>query len=135
MFQDTAWDVASDISVVEDDACTGRSDRGRTLKNKKNGCKKKRGNVMENNFKDFDTTPTLTLDPFQTAEEKQEPAVVEEKKEEVIAEENVLSEEERQMAEKFAEQIDLTNSNMILQYGAGTQKRRWRIFRKVHWKM
>ena len=78
---------------------------------------------MENNFKDFDTTPTLTLDPFQTAEEKQEPAVVEEKKEEVIAEENVLSEEERQMAEKFEEQIDLTNSNMILQYGAGTQKK------------
>ena len=78
---------------------------------------------MENNFKDFDTTPTLTLDPFQTAEEKQEPAVVEEKKEEVIAEENVLSEEERQMAEKFAEQIDLTNSNMILQYGAGTPKK------------
>lgn len=78
---------------------------------------------MENNFKDFDTTPTLTLDPFQTAEEKQEPAVVEEKKEEVIAEENVLSEEERQMVEKFAEQIDLTNSNMILQYGAGTQKK------------
>ena len=78
---------------------------------------------MENNFKDFDTTPTLTLDPFQTAEEKQEPAVVEEKKEEVIAEENVLSEEERQMAKKFAEQIDLTNSNMILQYGAGTQKK------------
>ena len=36
---------------------------------------------MENNFKDFDTTPTLTLDPFQTAEEKQEPAVEEEKKE------------------------------------------------------
>lgn len=92
------------------------------LKNK-NGCEKKRGNVMENNFKDFDTTPTLTLDPFQTAEEKQEPAVVEEKKEEVIAEENILSEEERQMAEKFAEQIDLTNSNMILQYGAGTQKK------------
>ena len=78
---------------------------------------------MENNFKDFDTTPTLTLDPFQKAEEKLEPAVVEEKKEEVIAEENVLSEEERQMAEKFAEQIDLTNSNMILQYGAGTQKK------------
>ena len=41
---------------------------------------------MENNFKDFDTTPTLTLDPFQTAEEKQEPAVVEEKKEEVATE-------------------------------------------------
>lgn len=78
---------------------------------------------MENNFKDFDTTPTLTLDPFQTTEEKQEPVVVEEQKEEPIAEENILSAEEREMAEKFAEQIDLTNSNMILQYGAGTQKK------------
>lgn len=78
---------------------------------------------MENNFKDFETTPTLTLDPFQTEETKQEPTVVEEKKEEPLLEESVLSAEEKQMAEKFAEQIDLTNSNMILQYGAGTQKK------------
>ena len=78
---------------------------------------------MENNFKDFETTPTLTLDPFQTEETKQEPTIVEEKKEEPLMEESVLSAEEKQMAEKFAEQIDLTNSNMILQYGAGTQKK------------
>ena len=78
---------------------------------------------MENNFKDLETTPTLTLDPFQTEETKQEPTVVEEKKEEPLLEEGVLSAEEKQMAEKFAEQIDLTNSNMILQYGAGTQKK------------
>ena len=37
--------------------------------------------------------------------------------------ENVLTEEERKMAEQFARQIDLTNSTMILQYGAGTQKK------------
>ncbi len=78
---------------------------------------------MENNFKDFETTPTLTLDPFQTEEAKQEPIIVEEKKEEPMMEESVLSAEEKLMAEKFAEQIDLTNSNMILQYGAGTQKK------------
>ncbi len=78
---------------------------------------------MENNFKDFETTPTLTLDPFQTEEAKQEPILVEEKKEEPMMEESVLSAEEKLMAEKFAEQIDLTNSNMILQYGAGTQKK------------
>ena len=77
---------------------------------------------MENNFKDFETTPTLTLDPFQTEEAKQEPIIVEEKKEPMM-EESVLSAEEKLMAEKFAEQIDLTNSNMILQYGAGTQKK------------
>ena len=37
--------------------------------------------------------------------------------------ENVLTDEERKMAEQFANQIDLTNSTMILQYGAGTQKK------------
>lgn len=37
--------------------------------------------------------------------------------------ESVLTDEERRMAAKFAEQIDLTDSNMILQYGAGTQKK------------
>lgn len=37
--------------------------------------------------------------------------------------ENILSEEEKVMMESFANQIDLTNSTMILQYGAGTQKK------------
>ena len=37
--------------------------------------------------------------------------------------ENVLTEEERKMAEQFARQIDLTNSTMILQCGDGTQKK------------
>ena len=37
--------------------------------------------------------------------------------------ENILSGEEKAMVESFANQIDLTNSTMILQYGAGTQKK------------
>lgn len=37
--------------------------------------------------------------------------------------ENVLSDEERRMADQFAQQIDLTDSSVILQYGAGTQKK------------
>lgn len=45
------------------------------------------------------------------------------KKEEPLMDENVLSEEERKMADQFANQIDLTNSAMILQYGAGTQSK------------
>lgn len=73
---------------------------------------------MNNEFADI-AAPTLTLDPFQ--ETKQE--VVEIKEEQPIAEEDVLSEEEKQAVAKFAEQIDLTNSQMILQYGAGTQKK------------
>ena len=32
LFQDTAWDVSSDISVLADDAGTGRTDRGRAEK-------------------------------------------------------------------------------------------------------
>ena len=35
--------------------------------------------------------------------------------------ENLLTEEERQMVEDFSRQIDLTNSTLVLQYGAGTQ--------------
>ncbi len=37
--------------------------------------------------------------------------------------ESVLSEEELKMVEEFSNQIDLHNSNAILQYGAGTQKK------------
>lgn len=73
---------------------------------------------MNNEFANL-KTPTLTLDPFQEAPQ----VVTEVKKEEPMAEENVLSDEEKQIVAKFAEQIDLTNSQMILQYGAGTQKK------------
>ena len=69
---------------------------------------------MNDAFKDMDTAPTLTLDPFSAAEEKQEPAV----QEEPAMDETILSEEERRMVDAFAQQINLTNSAMILQYGA-----------------
>ena len=67
-------------------------------------------------------TPTLTLDPFQ---ESPQPMVQEDetKPEESAPEENILTDEEKKIVAKFAEQIDLTNSQMILQYGAGTQKK------------
>ena len=74
---------------------------------------------MNDAFKDMDTTPTLTLDPFPVAEKKQEPAV----QEEPAMDETILSEEEQKMVDAFAQQIDLMNSAMILQYGAGTQKK------------
>ena len=64
-------------------------------------------------------TPTLTLEPFK--EEK--PVVVEEEKPEAVFDESILTPEERAMVDSFAQQIDLTNSTMILQYGAGTQKK------------
>lgn len=72
---------------------------------------------MNNEFETMQTVPTLILEPFK--EEK--PVVVE--KQEPVMDETILSEEEKAAVEAFAAQIDLTNSSMILQYGAGTQKK------------
>lgn len=76
---------------------------------------------MSEEFQKFDTTPTLTLEPF-AAEEKQEVAAVA-ASEEPAFDDSILSEEEKKTVDAFAGQIDLTNSAMILQYGAGTQKK------------
>ena len=69
--------------------------------------------------------PTLTFEPFPKEEQKTEaeavPVVVEEPKEEEL--QMVLSPEEQQMVDNFAAQIDLTNTQMVLQYGAGCQKK------------
>lgn len=78
---------------------------------------------MSEEFKDFTTapTPTLTLEPTL---DTQEPLVVqEETKPAPPSEEDVLSEEEKKMVESFSKQINVRDSNMILQYGAGAQKK------------
>jgi len=72
-------------------------------------------------------TPTLTLDPFEgqvvdmPGQAPQMVAPVEEKPE--ILDDRMLSEEEKQQVAAFANQIDITNSGVVLQYGAGTQKK------------
>lgn len=76
-------------------------------------------NQMSNEFQDMSTAPTLTLDPFQTQEEKKTPVV----QEEPALDDSILTAEERRTVDAFAQQIDLTNSAMVLQYGAGTQKK------------
>ena len=74
---------------------------------------------MQDN-KEKEIMPELTLFPFE--EEKEE--IAEEKKDESQEwTDQILSEEERRIVDQFAEQIDLNNSSMILQYGAGTQKK------------
>lgn len=73
---------------------------------------------MTNEFDTLQSAPVLTLEPF--AEEKEVPVVVEEKE---AVEEVVLTPEEQATVDAFANQIDITNSTMILQYGAGTQKK------------
>lgn len=76
---------------------------------------------MGSEFKDLDTAPTLTLDPFQTQEEKKPPVV--QQQEDPAMDDSILTEEERRQVDAFASQIDLTNSTLVLQYGAGTQKK------------
>lgn len=80
---------------------------------------------MDSEMKDFSATPTptLTFEPF-----KEEPTTqaVPQTKEEVSApalDESSLTAEERKMVDDFAAQIDLENSNLVLQYGAGAQKK------------
>lgn len=75
--------------------------------------------MEEKKFETFIDTPTLTLEPF--AEEETLAEVI--KTEEETWNDSVLTEEEQKQAELFAQQIDITNTNMILQYGAGTQKK------------
>lgn len=63
--------------------------------------------------------PTLTLDP--AADEK---IIAESKKAtSVQVEDTPLSPEEQKMVNDFAEKIDITNSQMVLQYGAASQKK------------
>lgn len=79
---------------------------------------------MGNEFTGFeDNTPALTLEPDlgeSKAEVAAEPEAEAVKKE---MEQTVLSPEEQQMVDSFAKKIDIENTNQILQYGAGTQKK------------
>lgn len=77
---------------------------------------------MGNEFKDFEMeTPSLTLEPDLGEFEKKEEVIPKKQlqKEEVP----VLTPEEQKMVNDFAAKIDIENTNQILQYGAGTQKK------------
>lgn len=68
--------------------------------------------------------PTLTFEPFPENKEKggivkQNTQTVEGNKEPELE----LTPEEQKMVNDFAKQIDITNTQMILQYGAGSQKK------------
>ncbi len=78
---------------------------------------------MEHDFDGYlDKGPQLTLEPFgeeePRVEEKQPPAPPQPEPIGVV-----LTPEEEKMVEEFASKIDLTNSGMVLQYGAGAQKK------------
>ena len=77
---------------------------------------------MGNEFKDFEMeTPSLTLEPDLGEFEKKEEVLP--KKQPQKEEVPVLTPEEQKMVNDFAAKIDIENTNQILQYGAGTQKK------------
>lgn len=79
---------------------------------------------MEEELKLDQAVPTLTFEPF-TETKKEAPAPQQEmpKPEPIYEEEALLSEQEKKQVEAFAEKIDLNNSTLVLQYGAGAQKK------------
>ena len=74
-------------------------------------------------MKEFDeiiVTPELNFDAFEEAKVM----VKEENKiEEKVVEDVNLTPEEKKLVDQFVEKIDITNSNAILQYGIGAQKK------------
>ena len=67
--------------------------------------------------------PVLELDPFSGP--KEQPAVTGQAKDapDPIPEAEMLTEGQKAQAESFAEKIDLDNAQLVLQYGAGAQKK------------
>lgn len=73
--------------------------------------------------------PSLTLDPFGEEAAAPAPVAAEEPAVKSAAQQEreklrtVLSESEQKQVDAFVRQIDLTNSQLVLQYGAGSQKK------------
>ena len=70
--------------------------------------------------------PELTLDPAPAADtaSAEEQAALQAKRDAnaVKLDESMLTEAERKMVEEFSQKIDVTDSNLVLQYGAAAQK-------------
>ena len=78
---------------------------------------------MDDQFTEFTDVPTPTLSFGAPVEEKPEPVAVKEEPVQPQLDESMLSDEERRMVDEFSKQIDIHNTNGILQYGVGTQKK------------
>ncbi len=68
-------------------------------------------------------TPTLTFDPFGAEAKPLDIVEVSKEEKPQVFDESTLTAEEKKMVDEFSSQIDLTNSNMVMQFGAGAQKK------------
>ena len=69
---------------------------------------------------ELDPAPTLTLETEQPAQELQ---TAPKKEEAPVLDDSSLTPEEKKMVDDFAKKIDLTNTSLVMQYGAGAQKK------------
>ena len=78
---------------------------------------------MSDPFNEFNMTPTLVFDDMAIIEEeKKEVVEVSEEKPKPL-DDSMLNDDEKAMVDRFVQQIDLTNTNAVLHYGAGVQKK------------
>ncbi|MBQ2287564.1 MAG: toxic anion resistance protein [Lachnospiraceae bacterium] len=78
---------------------------------------------MSDPFNEFNMTPTLVFDDMPIIEEeKKEVVEVSEEKPKPL-DDSMLNDDEKAMVDRFVQQIDLTNTNAVLHYGAGVQKK------------
>ena len=61
--------------------------------------------------------PTLSLDPSADAAEAEKKKV-----EPVVVDDSMLTEDEKKQVDEFSKKIDITDSNLVLQYGSAAQK-------------
>ena len=86
-------------------------------------------NKMSDDLKTTPQSPTLTLDPVEApspgfdAFTEAKPVVTLKEYTETIAENVNLTPEEQKQIDDFAQTIDIHNSSIIMQYGAGAQKK------------
>ncbi|MCR4599194.1 MAG: toxic anion resistance protein [Acetatifactor sp.] len=72
----------------------------------------------------INSAPTLTLDPIPSAADALSSITLEEKKEEApVVQEVNLTPQEQKMVDDFAAQIDISNTQQVMQYGSGSQKK------------
>ena len=159
LYEDKAWDISSDISVLntvlaqdglKEDVWNRkitlpivplcrkpRDAAGQTYRNDINrdrSCQNrtKKGVAMSDELKDFATTPTLTFDVTPQTENASPAASagtdLSEKAQDPAFSENNLTPEELQMVENFSHQIDISNSQAILQYGVGDTEKNGGFF-------
>ena len=79
---------------------------------------------MNDSFQEI-PTPTLTFEPLETEQTADvlQSAAAPAQPAPLLPDESALTAEEQRMVDDFAAKISLSDSNLILQYGSGAQKK------------